>query len=119
MGEGLSVVSIIIALITPVVAFLMTAARAKTKAEGLAAEMATLAKKAETLADDVKELEKKLSRSEQDREGLHIDLDRLRAEKASKEMLDGLSTSMRELRVDIDKRFDRLEALVRGPRRDA
>jgi hypothetical protein len=52
--------------------------------------------------------------SKSDRENLHREVERLRAEKASKEVLDGLREDFKALRDDMDKRFDRLETLVRG-----
>lgn len=109
MNEALPWISIAIAIAGPLVVFLIGDSKSKAKAEDAVLKVKALETATAMLGE-------RIVRSEQDRIAIHVDVERLRVEKASKEMLDGMSNTMRELRIDMDKRFDRLEALVRGPR---
>ena len=56
-------------------------------------------------------LEIKLAKFEEHREELHRLVTRLDNQKASKDVVDGFRSEITTLRVDMDKRFDRIERL--------
>lgn len=63
-------------------------------------------------AEKVNQLDVRLAKSEQDRIDIHRTIERLDQSKASKDVVEGFRNEIENLRVDMDKRFDRLEKLM-------
>lgn len=66
-----------------------------------------------TNSNKIQVLEICLARSDQDRTELRKSIEKLDSSKANKEFVDGLRAELSTLRVDIDKRFDKIESLLR------
>jgi len=62
----------------------------------------------------LKALEVHQARSEIDRSELRKTIEKLEVTKASKEMLDSFKNELTALKSDMDKRFDKIEDLLRG-----
>jgi len=58
------------------------------------------------------EIEINCARSDQERAEIHRMIERLDASKASKEVVDGFRSEVANLRIDMDRRFDRIERLI-------
>lgn len=111
--EALAVGIALLALIGSGVAFLIGDARNKGRLD-------TLAPKVEALEHDAKATSKAIAESSIDRVGLHKEIDRLDREKAGRDIVEGVGALLRDLKVDmerslremkndIDRRFDRLD----------
>lgn len=62
--------------------------------------------------EKISSLEVRIARSEGDRQEIHRLIEKLDSSKASKEAVDSFRNEVGILRVDMDKRFDRLERLI-------
>ena len=109
MNESLPLV---VSLGVSVIAWIIADARSKSRVAYIDDRVMILERESGLLQQARNELEIKLARSEQDRQEIHRGLERLDDSKASKEVVEGFRGEMATLRVDMDKRFDRLERIL-------
>lgn len=62
--------------------------------------------------DAVSELKTNFQLSKQDREQLHKEILKIESSKANKEVVEGFKSELESLKKDMDKRFDKIEALI-------
>ena len=119
MGETkfpTEILGVLASLAFSVVAWLMADARSKARMTYIEERMHALEAQQDYIAKTVLERlgnsEVKLARTEQDRIEIHRLIERLDANKASKEIVDSFRAEVGNLRSDIDRRFDNLERLL-------
>lgn len=107
---------LLLGVVGAILAWLLTDASFKTRMLNLEEKVA-----ANKLSSDVtcNDLQTKIgyitiqnTRSEQDRNELHHLVDRLESSKASKEVVEGVKQEITILRMEMDKRFDRLDKML-------
>ena len=99
------IVIIVVALVSSTLAWLLADAASKARSESVAQRAAINETKV-----DRHEIE--LAKSQQDRVELHSAIDRLEATKESKEMAEANNRTLDRFMVEINRRFDKLEAIV-------
>jgi len=114
-GTAVSIAALLVAICGAVLSWLLSDARTKTRLEGAYAVINEQAKAIEKNHGGIRELELQGARSQQDRLEMHRQLEG----KASRESVDGFRSELTTLRIDMDKRFDRLERLLEAQARDA
>ena len=99
-----------------ILAWLLADARSKTrmafmdeKVKALTDDMSATTK---MNADKISALEIKQARTEQQAVEINRNLDKLDDTKCSKEMFDGIRSEVSSFKLDMDKRFDRIERLL-------
>jgi hypothetical protein len=99
-----------------IIAWLIADAKSKSRIAFVEERLASVKTVIDTVAADsqgrISAIEVSLARSEQDRYELRRSLDRLDQSKASKEVSDIFSGQLASLRLDMDKRFDRIERIL-------
>ena len=115
---GTQALPIVVAIIAPIISWILADARSKARALFMEERVATLKQDSQREMDNgglrLNTLEIKLARSEQDRIEIHKSVERIDTQKASKEVVDGFRSEIATLRQDIDKRFDKLERILEG-----
>ena len=108
--------TLLTALTGTIISWLMTDAKTKGRLifieERFNQAQEAHAKLAHAFNNKVAIYEVKIAKSEQDREAIHTLFNRLETSKASKEVVDGFRFELQTLRVDMDRRFDRIERLL-------
>jgi hypothetical protein len=93
--------------------WLLADARGKGRSDALEAVAAERQRAAEAIAGKVGVLEVQLGMSKQAWEEVHRGLDRIDAQKASREAVDGVRTEIASLRQHIDTRLESLQQDIR------
>lgn len=111
-GNFFQLLPLVISLISSFAIWVYADSRAKTTIEYLKQNLPVLDAAQEKIKHSVTELEIKNARLEQDRLEIHRMMDRLENTKASKEVVEGFKSEIANLRIDMDKRFDKIERLL-------
>lgn len=122
IGFQFDIISSSIAVVGSITAWLLADARSKARIEFIEEKVngvkSTLEIVAGTSQQRISSVELFQARSEQDRVEIHSNLVRLENGKASKDLVDSLRSDVNNLKLDMDKRFDRLERIIMESTRD-
>ena len=118
----LATVALLISIVGPIVAWLVSDAGTKKQMEIVASDVTELSKEKgareaallnsttqQAQAMTIAALQIALGKSEQDRAQLHADILRLDTQKASREAVDGFRSTVVDMKADMDRRFDRID----------
>lgn len=116
MGEFKEWGGILVSIGGSLVAWLMADTRSKTRLQYGEEKMNALERNCErdNLQGQAKfgALEVAMAKSEQDRREIHRIIERLDSSKASKELVEAMRSDLGQFKLDMDRRFDRLERLL-------
>lgn len=97
-------------------AWVVSDARSKSRLEFMTEKVNTLKlehdKAIKAHSDKIGAMEIKTATGEQAHVEIHRMIERIDSQKASKEVVDGFRSEISNLRVDMDKRFDKIERLL-------
>ena len=111
-----AILSVLISVFGTALTWLIADAKSKSRVEYINEKLEATNKDHESLLDfsqsKVSSLEQRIAKSEQDRGEIHRSIERLDSSKASKDIVDGFRTEINTLRLDMDKRFDKIERML-------
>jgi len=106
------IVGVCVSLMMSAIGWIVADTRSKSRLTYAEEKLYTLRKAADSALDQCSHLALDAARSQQDRQEIHRIMDRLDSQKASKEIVDGFRAEVANLRIDMDKRFDRIERML-------
>ena len=112
------IVSLVLAVFGPVIAWLLADARSKGRTDSLQEKVTNLTKSVDDLSDSLSSTRTEMATSSAvsttDRAAIHLEILRIAAEKANKDVFDGFRDDVKSMRADMDRRFDRIESMMRS-----
>jgi len=109
-------VTMVIAVAGPVASWLLSDARSKSRLAFVEEKLTAIKEESgsatKSNSDRLNLLEVDMARCSQDRGDIHKMIERVDSQKASREVVDGIRDDLRNFKVALEKRFDRMESML-------
>jgi len=100
----------------PVASWLLSDARSKSRLAFVEEKLTAIKEESgsatKSNSDRLNLLEVDMARCSQDRGDIHKMIERVDSQKASREVVDGIRDDLRNFKVALEKRFDRMESML-------